>query len=215
MCRVLEEVCPEVSLPLTVWLTQSSDLLLRHRQKIHDREKTTTKQNRRPRSQSASMPTTETATQAAKSQAPPRTRRRRDSISVAPLPPRTSSVSSAPGALQNNQAIYMPAPGPASAPATTNNFFNFNNYPSPSASTTSTGPDILDCSMNTNYVNPADLFSVGAFPPPQNFSPPTSTSSNSSIIPPTPEFSTYAPQYSAHGENFDTMHRQSLDPSMF
>jgi hypothetical protein len=67
--------------------------------------------------------------------------------------------------------------------------------------------------MNSNYVNPADLFSVGgAFP--QNFATPPSISSNSSIIPPTPEFSAYIPQFPAHPENFESVHRTS-DPSAF
>jgi hypothetical protein len=198
--------------PSRIWaLLTVSDLLLRHRQKIHDREKVMSKQSRRPRSRADSMSTAETATQA-KPHAPSRSKRRRDSISVVPLPPRNASVSSAPGALQSNSALYMPAP--ASAPAATNNLFNFNNYPSPSTSTTSTGPDVFDCSMNASYVNPADLFSVGGFPPPQNFATPTSTSPNSSIIPPTPEFSAYIPQFTGNAEKFDLMN-VSYDSSAF
>jgi hypothetical protein len=188
----------------------TSDLLLRHRQKIHDREKRATKQTRRPRSQSISVVTKDPSTTAPKSGATPRAKRRRESISVAPLPPRNLSISSVQGSQPNNPAIYMPA----SAPASTTNFFNFN-YPSPSStSPSSTGAELMECAINSNYVNPADLFSVGPFAAPQNFATPASTTSSSSIIPPTPPFSTYIPSFSG-SKNFNTVHRASIDSGMF
>ena len=182
----------------------TSDLLLRHRQKIHDREKPS-KQSRRPRSQSASVSVAQhTPT---KPDPPPRQKRRRESISVASIPPRNPSFQ---GTQPNDPAIYMPA----SAPATTTSFFNFN-YPSPSStSPSSTGADIMDCSISANYVNPADIFSAGTFAAPHNFATPASTSSNSSIIPPTPPISTYMPSYTGSSK-INPMHRMSIDSSVF
>ena len=180
-----------------------SDLLLRHRQKIHDREKTS-KQNRRPRSQSASVSVAQSSQAATKPDVPPRQKRRRESISVTPRNPSFQDTQS------TNPAIYMPA----SAPPTTTSFFNFN-YPSPSStSPSSSGADLMDCSMSTNYVNPADIFSASSFVLPQNFATPASTSSNSSIIPPTPSFSTYMPSFTGSSK-INSMHRISTDSSAF
>jgi hypothetical protein len=135
----------------------------------------------------------------------PRLKRRRESLSVAPLPPRNRSISSTQGARPNNSAIYVPA----SAPATTS-FFNLS-YPSPSStSPSSTSAELMDCSINTNYVNPADLFSTGNFSTPQNFATPVSASSNSAIIPPTPPFSAYVP----HFKDYNPVHCTS-DSSVF
>jgi len=216
MCRVCSEirskVChrqmPFISMNLA---NLNSDLLLRHRQKIHDREKPS-KQTRRPRSQSALVNTTEPQPPQQKPDTPHRQKRRRESISVAPLPPRTFSLSS--NSQPPNPAMYIPA----SAPATTTNFFNFNNYPSPSSTSPSStaGAEFMDCNINSNYVNPADLFSAGPFAAPQNFATPASTSSSSSMIPPyTPPFSTYVPSFSGSSKNINPLHRASIDSTVF
>lgn len=179
-----------------------SDLLLRHRQKIHDRDKTS-KQPRRSRAQSTSTRNTEHVANVGKTESSPRAKRRRDSISVAPLPPRNLSVSS----VQSNQTFI-----PASAPATTNNFFNFN-YPSPSSTSPSSTTELMD-SINTNYVNPADLFSVNAFANVHSLPTPASTTSASSMIPPTPPVTSYLPPYPG-SKNVTSIHRGSIDSSVF
>src|SRR5438045_5721616 len=165
-----------------------SDLLLRHRQKIHDQDKHS-RQARRQRSQSpTSILIAAPSVPSGKANDAPRRKRRGESIAVTPLDPLHPSL--APQTSPSNaSAVYMPA----SAPATTTSFLNFN-YPSPSStSPSSTGPEFMDYSLSTNYVNPADLFSASAFSAPQNFPTPASTSSNSSMIPPTPPFATYVP----------------------
>lgn len=205
--NVLDRCC----LPAPNHANLNSDLLLRHRQKIHDRDKPS-KQTRRPRSQTASLATAEAQARPSKPDSPPRQKRRRESISVAPLPPRAFSLSSA--GQPANPTVYVPA----SAPATTTNFFSFNNYPSPSSTSPSStaGAEFMDCNINTNYVNPADLFSAGPFAAPQNFATPASTSSCSSMIPPyTPPFSTYVPSFSGSSKNVNPLHRTSIDSSVF
>ena len=216
VCRVCSEIFPKVYhrqmlYTLTNYANLNSDLLLRHRQKIHDREKPS-KQTRRPRSRSASGATANRQPPPAKSDTPPRPKRRRESISVAPLPPQAYSVSS--NGQPANSVMYMPA----SAPPTTTNFSNFNTYPSPSSASPSstTGAEFMDCNINTNYVNPADLFSPGPFTAPQNFAKSASISSSSSMIPPyTPPFSTYIPSFSASSKNINLFHRSSIDSSAF
>ena len=181
-----------------------SDLLLRHRQKIHDREKHP-RQIRRPRSQSASVSTSSQVANT-KTEVPPRTRRRRESISVAP-PHHSPSLNSM---RSNSLAVYVPT----SAPATTTNFFNVN-YPSPSStSPSSSAPEFMDTSTNGNYVNPADLFNVGVFSAPQNFTTPASTPSTASIIPPTPPFTTYTPLFTRSSRNYKDISRASTDSSV-
>jgi Fungal specific transcription factor domain len=124
------------------------------------------------------------------------------------LPARNISFSGVPG--NQNSALYVPA----SAPATTTSFFNFN-YPSPSStSPSSTSAEFLECSLNANYVNPADLFNSGSLSTPQNFATPASTASNSSLIPPTPPFSTYLPSVSGSISG-SSVHRISIDSSVF
>jgi hypothetical protein len=183
----------------------TSDLLLRHRQKIHDRGKPS-KQSRRPRSQSTSV-LLERSPANTKLDPPLRQKSRRESISIAPIPPQDPSIQ---GTQPSNTAIYMPA----SAPAIKTSFFNFN-YPSPlSTSPSCTGTDLMDCSRCINYVNPADIFSASSFTAPQNFATPASTSSNSSIIPPTPPFSTYMPSFTG-SSNINPMHRTSISSSIF
>ena len=103
---------------------------------------------------------------------------------------------------------------PASAPATTTTFFDFN-YPSPSdTSPSSASAEFLDSSLNTNYVNPADLFNGGSHSTPQNFATPASTVSNSSMIPPTPPFATYLPTVSGSLPRSSVRHI-SVDSSVF
>jgi hypothetical protein len=110
----------------------------------------------------------------------------------------------------DKSALYVPA----SAPATTTSFSNFN-YPSPSStSPSSTGAEFLDCSLNTNYVNPADLFNSGSLSTPQSFATPAPTASNSSIIPPTPPFATCLPPVSGPISG-SCAHRVSVDSSFF
>jgi len=129
-------------------------------------------------------------------------------MSAKPLPARNMSLSGEQG--NEKLALYMPA----SAPATTTTFFNFN-YPSPSESSpSSTGAELLDCSLNTNYVNPADLFNGGSHSTPQNFATPSSTVTNSSVIPPTPPFATYLPNYSGSFSG-SSVHHISVDSSVF
>lgn len=212
MQRVFTEICKKVCLRslyscgsrLTI-----SDLLLRHRQKIHDREKRS-RQNRRPRSQSTVSTSTAAPLQAlAKVDAPPLPKRRRVSISVTHLPPQNPSSSSA--SQPTPPAVYMPT----SAPATTTSFFNFN-YPSPSStSPSSTGADFMDCSINTNYVNPADLYNAGSFSASQSFTTPASTVSNSSVIAPTPRFHAYMSSFTSPSKSDNSMHRASVDSSVF
>ena len=183
----------------------TSDLLLRHRQKIHDRGKPS-KQSRRPRSQSASVLLEQRSPAHTKLDTPLRQKSRRESISIAPIPPQDPSIQ---GTQPSNTAIYMPA----SAPAIKTSFFSFN-YPSPlSTSPSCTGTDLMDCSRCTNYVNPADIFSASSFTAPQNFTTPASTS-NSSTIPPTPPFSTYMPSFTG-SSNINPMHRMSISSSIF
>jgi Fungal specific transcription factor domain len=133
-------------------------------------------------------------------------------MTMKPLPARNMSFSGGPA--KQPSALYMPA----SAPATTTSFFNFN-YPSPSStSPSSTSAEFLDCTMNASYVNPADLFNTGSLSTPQNFATPASTTSNSSMIPPTPPFSTYLPSVagSLSGSiSGSSGHRISIDSSVF
>lgn len=149
---------------------------------------------------------TESATHLPKADPAPKPRRRRESISVAPLPRQNASLGSA--SSQPNSAVYMSA----SAPPTTSNLFSFG-YPSPSStSPSSTCADSLDCYMNTNYVNPADLFSVGPYTTPQNFATPASASS---FVPPTPPFTTYMSSFPCSTKHFSTTPRASIDSSVF
>jgi hypothetical protein len=182
-----------------------SDLLLRHRQKIHAREKQT-KAGRRPASasRSNSMSAVELLNREKTGASP---KRRRGSISVAPYPQRKPSVS-VPASSQTHKVGMYKSTGSTSS----NTYFSFA-YPSPSSASPASSTDLLDCSLNSNYVNPADLFSTsGSAAGPQALSTPASTTSTSSIIPLTPEFQSYMPPVSGSSKDYSTIARTcSLD----
>lgn len=142
-----------------------------------------------------------------KPDSPSRTKRRRESVSVAPYPPpRKDSTSLNTGHDPAKTALYIPSLQTSTSNLFTNNF----SYPSPSSTSPSSCTDLLDCSANKNYVNPADLFNSGSFQP-QNFPTPTSASTTSSIFPPTPEFTTYMPSFSSSSKDLNSTRQGSID----
>jgi hypothetical protein len=136
-------------------------------------------------------------------------KRRRESLNVAPYPQRKPSVSMASNSQSNKMAMYMPT-----GPSTSSNTFSFA-YPSPSSASPASSADIFDCSLNSNYVNPADLFSAGSSNGPQSLSTPASTTSSSSMIPLTPELQTYIPSFTGSNEDYSSTiaHAGSLESS--
>lgn len=117
-----------------------------------------------------------------------------------------------PGTQSNNLAMFIPG----GVTTGTSNPFTFA-YPSPSSASPASSADLLDCSINSNYVNPADLFSGASSSGPQSLSTPASTTSTSSIIPLTPEFQTYMPSFNGSSKDYSSSVARagSLESSSF